>query len=129
MVLAQRLPPSSFASDKKLLNFLLHKKEGKGDSEMPIAQSVIYMSTDAIVCTNVSGVIEIINPAVTNILGYTPDQMLGQRISDFFVGNETELAENENEKGKEIKEENNHDNNNNGPVVVTDCEKKKFNSR
>ncbi|KAK8835915.1 hypothetical protein M9Y10_040294 [Tritrichomonas musculus] len=101
MMLTQRLPPAVFLTNKKLLNFILNKKEKKGENEMSTSQSVIYMSLDAIICTNGSGVVEIINPAVTNILGYTPDQMLGQNISVIFASlnrNSNETQENEENK-------------------------------
>lgn len=104
LIYVQRLPPSVFLANKKLLNFILNRKENKNESVMSTTQSVIYMSLDGIVCTNGSGVVEIINPAVTSILGYTPDQMLGQNISVFFASSEDIQETNDN---------NNNNNNNN----------------
>lgn len=122
MVLPQRLPPSSFTSDKKLLNFLLHIKESKSESEMPTAQGVIFMSHDAIVCTNGSGVIEIINPAAADKLGYTPEQMLGQNISSFFASCDIPIQSN-NDKKETTNNENNE--NNNEMLNNSDSEKNK----
>ncbi|KAK8833926.1 hypothetical protein M9Y10_005815 [Tritrichomonas musculus] len=110
MVLTQRLPPNAFISDKRLLNFVLNRKDTQDESEMSTSQSAIYMSLDAIVCTNVSGVVEIINPAVTNTLGYTPDQMLGQHISSIF-SNYTDGVSSNNAQTPPAN--NNGDNNNN----------------
>ena len=108
MFLAQRLPPLTFFSNKKLHNFILNRKESKEESEMSTSQSVIFMSLDAIVCTNTSGVVEIINPAVTEILGYTPDQMLGQSISNFFASlNEGEEEQQQNQEKQTTKPEEN----------------------
>ena len=65
---------------------VINSKENKKESEMSTSQSVIFMSHDPIICTNAAGAIEIINPAVTETIGYTPDQMLGQHISTIFAG-------------------------------------------
>lgn len=68
------------------------------------------MSHCAIVCTNGSGVIEIINPAVTDTLGYTPEQMLGQNISSFFASCDIPIQSN-NDKKETTNNENNENNN------------------
>ena len=93
--LAQRLPPSTFILNKQLHNFIINKKELKEETEMSLSQSVLFMSHDCIVCTNDSGVVEIINPAVTETLGYTPEQMLGQNISAFFINSAAEQTTND----------------------------------
>ncbi|KAK8841640.1 hypothetical protein M9Y10_026580 [Tritrichomonas musculus] len=105
MFLVQRLPPSTFFSNKKLQNFVMSKKELKTKSEMSTSQSVLFMSHDPIICTNSAGAIEIVNPAVTETLGFTPDQMLGQHISTFFV-DLTEDQHNEKQQEKENSKEN-----------------------
>lgn len=48
---------------------------------MSIAQRVIHMSHDAIICINNYDVIETIYQGVPNILGYILEQMLGQNIN------------------------------------------------
>ncbi|OHT02935.1 hypothetical protein TRFO_29808 [Tritrichomonas foetus] len=82
--LALRVSPASFISKKKLMNFVLNKKNSGHEAGMSITQSIIHMAPDAIICTGISGVVEIVNPAVANTLGFTPDQLLGQPISTFF---------------------------------------------
>lgn len=101
MFLLQRLPPQVFFSDKKLQNFLMSKKELKEEAEMSTSQSVIFMSLDAIICTNVSGVVEIINPSVTNILGYSPDQILGQNISTIFSNISEDTSSNKDQESSD----------------------------
>lgn len=125
MVLIQRIPPNAFLSDKKLRNFILNKKENKKESEMSTSQSVIYMSLDAIICTNGSVVIEIINPAVSSILGYTPDQMLGQHISTFFANYKIQKDTKQNENVKDADPNNTNPNTqiNNDNILQSDSER------
>ncbi|OHT16385.1 adenylate cyclase [Tritrichomonas foetus] len=101
LTLTQRVPPTVFISNKQLMNFVLNRKNERDDVGMSTAQGAIFMSNDAILCTNVTGVVEIVNPAVTAILGYTPDQLLGQAASSFFsekdadtITNQLELMKN-----------------------------------
>ena len=90
LALIQRIPPTSFMSYKTLLNFILNKRDDQQEFSMSTSQSAIHMSNDAIFCTNGNGVIEMVNPAVTSILGYTPDQLLGQPISNFLTESDGE---------------------------------------
>ena len=52
-------------------------------------------------CTNVSGVVEIINPSVTNILGYSPDQILGQNISTIFSNISEDTSSNKDQESSD----------------------------
>jgi PAS domain-containing protein len=86
--LLQRLPPTTLAMNKQLTDFVLSRVSQKKRGEMSIAQSAIHISNDAIICTGVSGVIENLNPAVSEITGYTPDQLLGQNVRILFSEDE-----------------------------------------
>ncbi|OHT01909.1 Adenylate and Guanylate cyclase catalytic domain containing protein [Tritrichomonas foetus] len=79
--LLRRVPPIAFASNKALMNYLLNKKDVKNDSKMTAAKSMIHMSHDSVLCLNKNESIEVVNLAVTELFGYTPDQLLGQSIS------------------------------------------------
>ena len=82
--LIKHVAPVHIVASKDLMNVLLNRTSKSDDRSMGISQSIIYNSADAILCTGLNGVIEIVNPAVSYILGYTPDQLLGQQISSFF---------------------------------------------
>ena len=83
--LIKHIPPLQLITAKNLMDFLLNRKTADDSKSMNISQAIIHNSSDAILCTNLNGIIEIINPTVTNILGYTPDQLLGQQITTFFT--------------------------------------------
>lgn len=95
LALIQRVPPLAFSSNKKLLDFVMNKKGTTQTSEMSISQNAIHTSADGIICTGLTGVIEIVNPAVSDILGYTPDQLLGQSSSILFSEAEAERISNQ----------------------------------
>lgn len=83
--LIQRLPPLYVASSQPILNYFkyhtIHNSDD--DNEMPMSKSVVFNASQAIIITNQHGIIEIINPSVTHNFGLTPDQMLGQLITNF----------------------------------------------
>ena len=77
----RRIPPLAFSANKNLMNFLLNKKEKKNEGKMTAAKSMIHMSNDSVFVLNKNESIEAINNAVTELFGYTPDQLLGQSIN------------------------------------------------
>lgn len=79
----KRVPPQLIISDKNLRNILLNRNEEKS-STTSISRSVLHNSADAILCVSFSGVVEMVNPAVSSTLGFTPEQVLGQPITSFF---------------------------------------------
>ena len=91
--LIQHLKPTDIIASKELMNFLLNRKDTSDDKTMGVAQSVIYNAADAIICTGLNGVIEIVNPSVSAILGYTPDQLLGQPITSFFKAEDADTVQ------------------------------------
>lgn len=82
-IFVKHVPPLQLVNNKRLLNLLLNRKESKL-SGMTIEQSVIRNSEDGILFTDLSGTIELCNPANTEILGFTPEQLLGQPVFSFF---------------------------------------------
>ncbi|OHS94912.1 Adenylate and Guanylate cyclase catalytic domain containing protein [Tritrichomonas foetus] len=79
--LLRRVPPIACTSNHSLMNYLLNKKAEKNDDKMTASKSVIFMSHDSVLCLNKNESIEVVNHAVTDLFGYTPEQLLGQNIS------------------------------------------------
>ena len=84
-VVLQHLKPLDIINEQALLGYLLNKTMSKNTTNMGISQSIVHTSADGIISTSLAGIIESVNPAVSAMLGYTPDQMLGQQIYQFFV--------------------------------------------
>lgn len=78
LILVRRVMPQALVQNKRLMDYLLNKDSRKGNFEMTLSSSVIYNAEDGILCLSKSGIIEIVNLAVTKMLGYTPEQLLGQ---------------------------------------------------
>ena len=85
LILIKHLPPLHLVACKGVMDFLMNRKTKEDDKAMGTAQSIIHNTSDAILCTGLNGIVEIANPAVTNLLGYTPDQILGQHINNFLT--------------------------------------------
>ena len=84
MVLIKRLSPLDVMANKDIMNYLLNRSSTNKEHGMCIPQSVIHNSTEGIFGTGLNGIIEIVNPAISETLGYTPEQLLGQPISTIF---------------------------------------------
>ncbi|EAY04980.1 Adenylate and Guanylate cyclase catalytic domain containing protein [Trichomonas vaginalis G3] len=93
IALIKRLQPANIVASKPLMDFLLNRKSREDDKSMSISQSVVRNCADCIIYTGVGGMIEMTNPAVSTILGYTPDQLLGQPIGRFFRSDDSEKLE------------------------------------
>ncbi|OHT14154.1 Adenylate and Guanylate cyclase catalytic domain containing protein [Tritrichomonas foetus] len=81
LILLRRVSPLSIVSKPDILSYLLDRSDMVRSQLMTTSHSVIHNSSDCILCISLAGVIETINPAVTNLLGYTPEQLLGQPAS------------------------------------------------
>lgn len=91
LTLLLRLPPISVVNNERLLDFLLNR-ETKNSTEMDTSRSIIHNSSDAILCLSKNEIIEIVNGSVANLLGYTPEQLLGQPLSILLTEeSETEI--------------------------------------
>lgn len=91
--LIKRLPPHQIVNNKRLLNLLLNRETMKRDEEVSVNSSIVKSNLDGIMCTGISGVVEIVNPAVSTVLGYTPEQLLGQPFTAFFTDKESEKVD------------------------------------
>jgi PAS domain S-box-containing protein len=85
MILIKRLSPLDVISNKKIMDFLLNRSVENKENGMGIAHSVIRNSIEAVFGTGLNGIIEIVNPAVSETFGYTPEQLLGQPIYMIFT--------------------------------------------
>ncbi|OHT09038.1 Adenylate and Guanylate cyclase catalytic domain containing protein [Tritrichomonas foetus] len=88
LLLLRRVNPIAVVARAELIEYILDRSSDKSSAVMTTARSVIHNSTDCILCIALNGIIENINPSVTNLLGYTPDQLLGQHITTVIDENE-----------------------------------------
>lgn len=92
--LIQRLPQNVIIETPEIINFFTESKSNKGE-KMSICKSIVKGASESIIITNQSGIIETINHAVTNCLGYTPDQMLGRNLIDFIQNHDVKQNQDE----------------------------------
>ena len=80
-----RMNPTMIVSNQQVISFLL-KTEADNEStgSMTTARKIIHHSSDPIICLGGNEAVELINKATTTLLGYTPEQVLGQGIAAFF---------------------------------------------
>lgn len=81
LLLLRRVSPIAIVNDSRLLSYLLDKTEEKSTNNSSTDQGIIKNSQDAIICLSSQGIIEMVNPAVNRLFGFTPEQLLGQPIS------------------------------------------------
>ncbi|OHT12545.1 Adenylate and Guanylate cyclase catalytic domain containing protein [Tritrichomonas foetus] len=90
----KRIPPQFIVQDKRLKNFLLSKDEEQSLMSS-VSRSILHNSTDAMLCVSLDGVVEMVNPAVTDTLGFTPEQVLGQPIVTLFPDDDADIVINQ----------------------------------
>jgi len=93
--LVRRIPPIEIVNNSELLDILMNRDNTKKQMEISLAGRIIMNSHEAIICTGQNGVIELVNPFVTKLLGYTPEQLLGQSVSIILSQNDTEKVLNQ----------------------------------
>ena len=81
LLLLRRVSPIAIVNDAKLLSYLLDKSEEKSTNNSSTDQGIIKNSQDAIICLSSTGIIEIVNPSVNRLFGFTPEQLLGQPVA------------------------------------------------
>jgi len=81
LVLIRRVPPVFILNEDSLMSFVMNKKNREKKQDLSFAQQVIYNSGDAIFFLSKNSIVEMINPGVSRLLGYVPEQLLGQSIS------------------------------------------------
>ncbi|OHT03084.1 hypothetical protein TRFO_29537 [Tritrichomonas foetus] len=78
MLYLRRISPISVVSDKKLINYILSIKKSSDTAQMSLDKNVIHHWSSCVICTDNNGTVDSINPAVTDVFGYKPEQLLGQ---------------------------------------------------
>lgn len=87
--LLQRLPPQAIVSNEDIIDFLRKSKTHSSDeNDWSLSKSIVFTTAECIIVTNSNGIIEIVNPAVQQNIGLTPDQMLGQHIANFAASSD-----------------------------------------
>ena len=81
LLLLRRVPPIAIINDNELVSYLLDRTEEKSQSNSSTDQGIIKNSQDAILCLSSSGIIEMVNPSVNHLFGFTPEQLLGQPVT------------------------------------------------
>ena len=95
LVIIRRVQPQYLISDTHITNYLLNRESKSNNFEMSLSHSVIYNSDDAVLCLGRTGIIEIVNPAVTKLFGFTPEQLLGQQFSTILAPESAEAITNQ----------------------------------
>lgn len=84
LTLLRRVNPVSVAASPELINYLLDKSTTQNSMTMSTSQAIIFNSTDSVLFLGTNGVVDILNPSVTTMFGYTPEQLLGQSVVTVF---------------------------------------------
>jgi len=95
LILLRRVPPIGIISKSELVEYLMNKSNEKQANELTTTSSIIHNSADGVLCLGLSGIIESVNPSISHILGYTPEQLLGQPISTLFSTEDGEKLRNQ----------------------------------
>jgi PAS domain S-box-containing protein len=90
--LLERLPPEVVATGP-LLGYLLGRKRLAARAGMSTAQSIVHSSRDGIILAAADGTIDYLNPMLSEILGYSPEELLGQPIVRIFADDTREEME------------------------------------
>lgn len=88
LMLFQHIHPQTIIDTPEIMAFFKRHQKTSGPESMSISKSIIHDASEGIVITNATGVIEIINQSVTDDIGLTPDQMLGQEFNNFVTDSE-----------------------------------------
>ncbi|EAX95332.1 Adenylate and Guanylate cyclase catalytic domain containing protein [Trichomonas vaginalis G3] len=82
---SKRFNPATLVNNKLFSKTFLKSKSDIKDDRLSVDGLIILNATDSIFLTSVFGVVEIVNKSVQGLIGYTPEQILGQHISQFFT--------------------------------------------
>ena len=75
-----RVPPTLFNANHAAINLFLTKLSVSDLKIVSASHAIFQTSSDAMILLNDEQIIEKINPAAQKIFGYTPEQMLGQKL-------------------------------------------------
>jgi PAS domain S-box-containing protein len=81
----RKVAPAHILASDDLQAYLLNRAASKAREDVGADERIIQNSADGIVCMGPTGLIDLINPAVTSILGYQPEQLLGQPLASLLV--------------------------------------------
>ncbi|EAX87786.1 Adenylate and Guanylate cyclase catalytic domain containing protein [Trichomonas vaginalis G3] len=80
----RRFHPLTLINNKLFAKFFLKSKDLSHNEHLTVDGSIIHNVNDAIFCTSYFGTVETVNTSVSTLLGYTPEQILGQSVNSFF---------------------------------------------
>jgi PAS domain S-box-containing protein len=82
--LMRRIPPASILAFPPLEAYLLKRTAAKKRDTGSVDERIITASSDCIIFTTAAGLVDLLNPSVTKLLGYSPEQLLGQSITSLM---------------------------------------------
>jgi PAS domain S-box-containing protein len=85
LALMRKVSPAHILASGPLQAYLLNREALKAQEGLGADERIIQYSADGIICMGPTGLIDLINPAVTSILGYQPEQLLGQPLASLLV--------------------------------------------
>ncbi|EAX98121.1 Adenylate and Guanylate cyclase catalytic domain containing protein [Trichomonas vaginalis G3] len=98
LMLLKHLPPQVIIDTPEILDFFREKSKHHHTEAMTISKSVVYNTSECIAITNQNAIIEIVNQSLTANINITPDQILGQSITNIIslsehdrIGNQIQL--------------------------------------
>ena len=84
LTLMRRISPIALVSDNKFMEYLMDRTTTHGSTAMSTSKSIIHHSSDGIIIVGSSVVIEFVNQSVSKMFGFTPEQLLGQNVTEVF---------------------------------------------
>jgi guanylate cyclase len=85
----RRCPPEGVSANMKLCHYLLGESDDKAWTAMSTTKQIIHGAAQGIICCSKNRMIDTVNEAVRAILGFLPEQVLGQMI-DIVLGKEAQ---------------------------------------
>jgi guanylate cyclase len=85
VILLKRLPPPAIVANPELLDYLMLRNVKSDDAGMTPAESFINASSVGVLSICREQTVDYMNQAVTAMLGYSPEQLLGQSVTICFT--------------------------------------------
>jgi PAS domain S-box-containing protein len=94
LLLVKRLPPQAIASHPALMSRLIVGESLAHETEMTAPQAIAVHADIGLLAFDGELVIQFLNPCISRIFGYSPERLLGQRLSLLFASsNRDEIIE------------------------------------
>jgi PAS domain S-box-containing protein len=88
--LLRRVSSQGIVSNSPLFQYLFQtESDSKSNNNSDVFTSVIQNSLDSIICLDLHETIETVNPSVSSLLDYNPEQLLGQHLSSILFSNQS----------------------------------------